>query len=76
MTVELGEDDLKNRWTARWGISPSDPMGIMMRRIDKGQGGNRVVTRTFSVFQPAFRTALVLFVERLRASAQQSWRQV
>ena len=30
----------------RWGITPSDPMGTTMRRIDAGQGGNRIVTRT------------------------------
>lgn len=30
----------------RWGVTPSDPMGTTMRRIDTGQGGNRIVTRT------------------------------
>jgi glycine/D-amino acid oxidase-like deaminating enzyme len=30
----------------RWGITPSDPMGTTVRRIDMAQGGNRIVTRT------------------------------
>ncbi|MEM9579722.1 MAG: FAD-binding oxidoreductase [Pseudomonadota bacterium] len=30
----------------RWGITPSDPMGTTMRRINGPQGGNRIVTRT------------------------------
>ena len=36
----------------RWGITPSDPMGTTMRRIDGGQGGNRIVTRTCATFEP------------------------
>jgi glycine/D-amino acid oxidase-like deaminating enzyme len=36
----------------RWGITPSDPMGTTMRRIDEGQGGNRIVTRTCGTFEP------------------------
>ncbi|VDC26626.1 NAD(P)/FAD-dependent oxidoreductase [Pseudogemmobacter humi] len=36
----------------RWGITPSDPMGTTMRRIDTGQGGNRIVTRTCATFGP------------------------
>ncbi len=35
----------------RWGITPSDPMGTTMRRIDGGQGGNRIVTRTCAVLR-------------------------
>ncbi|MEM6887200.1 MAG: FAD-binding oxidoreductase [Pseudomonadota bacterium] len=30
----------------RWGITPSDPMGTTVRRIDVAQGGHRIVTRT------------------------------
>lgn len=40
----------------RWGITPSDPMGTTMRRIDTGQGGNRIVTRTCAQFQPNMET--------------------
>lgn len=29
----------------RWGVTPSDPMGTTVRRIDSGQGGNRIITR-------------------------------
>ncbi len=36
----------------RWGITPSDPMGTTVRRIDAGQGGNRIVTRTCAVLRP------------------------
>ena len=36
----------------RWGITPSDPMGTTMRRIDQGQGGHRIVTRTCASFLP------------------------
>lgn len=36
----------------RWGITPSDPMGTTMRRIDTGQGGNRIVTRTCATLRP------------------------
>ena len=36
----------------RWGVTPSDPMGTTMRRIDTGQGGNRIVTRTCASFAP------------------------
>lgn len=53
MTIELDQDALKKLGgQPRWGITPSDPMGTTMRRIDTGQGGNRVVTRTCAVFQP------------------------
>ncbi len=37
---------------SRWGITPSDPMGTTMRRIDAGQGGNRIITRTCATFEP------------------------
>ncbi|MEJ6388794.1 FAD-binding oxidoreductase [Gymnodinialimonas sp. 2307UL20-7] len=30
----------------RWGITPSDPMGTSLRRIDGPQGGDRILTRT------------------------------
>ncbi|QLF71805.1 FAD-binding oxidoreductase (plasmid) [Peteryoungia desertarenae] len=35
----------------RWGITPSDPMGTTVRRIDTAQGGNRIVTRTCAVLR-------------------------
>ncbi|MFT4149755.1 MAG: FAD-binding oxidoreductase [Paracoccaceae bacterium] len=53
MTVELQGDTLRRLGgQPRWGITPSDPMGTTMRRIDTGQGGNRIVTRTCATFQP------------------------
>ncbi len=53
MTVDLGADGvLALGGAARWGITPSDPMGTTMRRIDSGQGGNRVITRTCATFEP------------------------
>lgn len=36
----------------RWGITPSNPLGTSMRRIDDGLGGNRILTRTVSTFAP------------------------
>jgi glycine/D-amino acid oxidase-like deaminating enzyme len=47
MTPELDASALAQIGGApRWGITPSDPMGTTVRRIDTGQGGNRIVTRT------------------------------
>lgn len=36
----------------RWGITPSDPMGTTVRRIDTAQGGNRIITRTCATVRP------------------------
>lgn len=47
MTPELDQTELNLLGGhPRWGITPSDPMGTTMRRIDTAQGGNRIVTRT------------------------------
>ena len=56
MTPELDKSALqKLGGTPRWGITPSDPMGTTMRRIDTGQGGNRIITRTCAVLKPDMR---------------------
>ena len=34
---------------SRWGVTPSDPMGTTVRRIDTGQGGNRIIIPTVPV---------------------------
>lgn len=53
MTVELPTDTLKSLGgQPRWGITPSDPMGTTMRRIDSALGGNRIITRTCASFLP------------------------
>lgn len=53
MTPELDRDALaKLGGQPRWGITPSDPMGTTVRRIDSGQGGNRIVTRTCATLRP------------------------
>ncbi len=53
MTAELDAAALKSLGGApRWGITPSDPMGTTMRRIDTAQGGNRIITRTCASFRP------------------------
>jgi len=58
MTPELGPDELaKLGGRPRWGITPSDPMGTTVRRIDAGQGGNRIVTRTVSKLRPGMKPA-------------------
>jgi glycine/D-amino acid oxidase-like deaminating enzyme len=36
----------------RWGVTPPDPMGTTMRRIDTALGGNRIITRTCASFEP------------------------
>lgn len=36
----------------RWGVTPSDPMGTTMRRIDTAQGGHRIITRTCATVRP------------------------
>ena len=53
MTPELDAEQL-NRLGGqpRWGVTPSDPMGTTVRRIDTGQGGNRIVTRTCARMLP------------------------
>ncbi len=53
MTVELDAATLsKLGGQPRWGITPSDPMGTTMRRIDRAQGGNRIVTRSYASYLP------------------------
>ena len=53
MTPELDAETLgKLGGQPRWGITPSDPMGTTMRRIDSGQGGNRIITRTCAELIP------------------------
>jgi glycine/D-amino acid oxidase-like deaminating enzyme len=58
MTADLGKDELKALGgQPRWGITPSDPMGTTMRRIDSQQGGNRIITRTCASFLPGMETS-------------------
>ncbi|MBU6266752.1 MAG: FAD-binding oxidoreductase [Sphingomonadales bacterium] len=58
MTPELGPDDRARLGGApRWGITPSDPMGTTVRRIDAGQGGHRIVTRTVSKLRPGMKAS-------------------
>ncbi len=53
MTPELGVEALgRLGGQPRWGVTPSDPMGTTMRRIDTGQGGNRIITRTCAALRP------------------------
>ncbi|SMX36448.1 NAD(P)/FAD-dependent oxidoreductase [Maliponia aquimaris] len=58
MTPELGADALRQLGgRSRWGVTPSDPMGTTVRRIDSGQGGNRIVTRTCATLRPGCRVS-------------------
>jgi glycine/D-amino acid oxidase-like deaminating enzyme len=58
MTGEIDADALARLGGApRWGVTPSDPMGTTMRRIDGAQGGNRIVTRTYSTLRSNMRTS-------------------
>lgn len=53
MTVDLPAETLKTLGgTPRWGVTPADPMGTTMRRIDTPLGGNRIITRTCASFLP------------------------
>ncbi|KAF0116811.1 MAG: oxidoreductase NAD-binding subunit [Rhodobacteraceae bacterium] len=53
MTVDLPSDTLKALGgQPRWGVTPADPMGTTMRRIDTALGGNRIITRTCATFDP------------------------
>ena len=53
MSPELDADSLDRLGgQSRWGITPSDPMGTTVRRIDTGQGGNRIITRTCATLAP------------------------
>ncbi|EEE35291.1 oxidoreductase, NAD-binding site [Rhodobacteraceae bacterium KLH11] len=53
MTPELGREELTRLGgQPRWAVTPSDPMGTTMRRIDSSQGGNRIVTRTCATLRP------------------------
>lgn len=53
MTADLGTEALKALGgSPRWGVTPSDPMGTTMRRIDTALGGNRIITRTCASFLP------------------------
>ncbi|MBG6161708.1 glycine/D-amino acid oxidase-like deaminating enzyme [Labrenzia sp. EL_195] len=56
MTPELDADAVSRLGgSPRWGVTPSDPMGTTMRRIDTDQGGNRIVTRTCALLKPNMR---------------------
>ena len=56
MTPDLGPDSLaKLGGDPRWGVTPSNPMGTTVRRIDTGQGGNRIVTRTCATMKQNMR---------------------
>lgn len=58
MTVDLGADAVAALGgQPRWGVTPSDPMGTTMRRIDGPLGGNRVITRTCATFEPGMEPA-------------------
>lgn len=58
MTPELDRASLARLGgQSRWGITPSDPMGTTVRRIDAGQGGNRIVTRTVSKLRPGMKAS-------------------
>ncbi len=53
MTPELDAETLQTLGGQnRWGVTPADPMGTTVRRIDSNQGGNRIVTRTCAVLRP------------------------
>ena len=54
----------------RWGITPADPMGATVRRIDKGLGGNRLLIRAVGALRSEMETR-VSDLERAKASMRQ-----
>ncbi|WP_281972424.1 NAD(P)/FAD-dependent oxidoreductase [Ruegeria faecimaris] len=53
MTPELDTEVLSRLGgQPRWSVTPSDPLGTTMRRIDTAQGGNRIITRTCAALRP------------------------
>ncbi len=66
LTPDLPDDTLKG--APRWGITPSDPMGSSMRRIDAAQGGNRILTRTMATLRSGMQ---VRDADMARATAAQ-----
>lgn len=52
MTRPLSDDEQRRLGgRPRWGVTPSDPMGTTLRRIDTAQGGERIVTRTYAALR-------------------------
>lgn len=67
MTPELDSDAVSRLGgQAHWGMTPSDPMGTTVRRIDKPRGGNRIVVRTCAVM----RSGMVATAADLSRAAQ------
>ena len=67
MTPELDADALRRLGgQSRWGITPSDPMGTTMRRIDTAQGGNRIITRTCATFLPGMEPSEAMLARTAR----------
>jgi glycine/D-amino acid oxidase-like deaminating enzyme len=57
MTPELDAETRARLGGAdRWGVTPSDPMGTTVRRIDTAQGGHRIITRTCATLRPDMQT--------------------
>ncbi|WP_299348392.1 FAD-binding oxidoreductase [uncultured Shimia sp.] len=58
MTPELTAEQVATLGgQSRWGVTPSDPMGTTVRRIDGPLGGNRIVTRSCAALRPNMRTS-------------------
>ena len=52
MTQRLDKEALRALGgQARWGVTPSDPMGTTMRKIDCKLGGQRIITRTCALLK-------------------------
>ncbi len=62
MTPDLDMDHLQKIGGApRWNITPSDPLGTTMRKIDPMQGGNRIITRSCATFCPSMKASVATF---------------
>lgn len=71
MTPELSAEQLSALGgSARWGVTPSDPVGTTLRRIDTGQGGNRIITRTCASMCPDMKVSQAQIARAARKQQQ------
>lgn len=71
MTPELDAEALQRLGgVPRWGVTPSDPMGTTVRRIDSAQGGNRIVTRTCATLRSGMEASAADLARATRVQRQ------
>ena len=67
MTPELTDEQMRALGgKSRWGITPADPMGATVRRIDTGLGGNRLIIRAAAAMRSGMRSRALDLVRAKR----------